>query len=584
MRRLLLRLLASTPATDHVPDAELLRRFVTSDDSAAFELVVRRHADAVWAACRRLLRSEADAEDAFQATFLALIRKAPAIRTSCAGGWLHRVAVHAALKLRERAARTSPVDPQHLDATPAALTEPPDAELAAVVHEELARLSERERLPVVLCDLEGLSHADAAKVLGWPVGTVSGRLSRARAKLRERLARRGVTPAAALFPALSAPPHLVPNALSLTAGAPPAVALLTEGVLSAMRTAKLKVAALVCVTVVGLGTAFALAPRPGENPAPADPLPVRANQPPDPEPKKKQPVVPTRLEPGIAALAGASTDVIIAEVLETNPRQAIEGGRDTVKLKVVKTLLGVPAPGDTIGVYYHLLWQDEAMMVLEPAKFQRQGRYLLFLKSHLTTRPDDDKPRREYEPVDQYLWVQPEHARLVKETAAAIRVLHGMRGASGRSRSARSRRDSSSSATRGARAPRSCGCGSTCGTSQAGTTPSISCSTTQRMKWEVTEPSGITMKPGSPPGNWLPTPARKLTLAAKESGQLTLSISGAGVAPNSSGHLELASDRVWEFPRDATGDYHLSGSITIAPDGKPGAGPGLSTYRRSGSR
>jgi DNA-directed RNA polymerase specialized sigma24 family protein len=97
-RRLLFRLLASAPrTTDHVPDVELLRRFVASNDPAAFELIVRRHADAVWSACRRLLRSDADADDAFQATFLALIRKARNVRTTSAGGWLHGVAVHASL-------------------------------------------------------------------------------------------------------------------------------------------------------------------------------------------------------------------------------------------------------------------------------------------------------------------------------------------------------------------------------------------------------------------------------------------------------------------------------------------------------
>src|SRR5262245_60693093 len=89
VRRLLFRLLASAPnASDHIPDSELLRRFVTSNDSAAFELIVRRHADAVWAAAFRVLRNEADAEDAFQAAFLALIRKAKQIRTTCVGGWL----------------------------------------------------------------------------------------------------------------------------------------------------------------------------------------------------------------------------------------------------------------------------------------------------------------------------------------------------------------------------------------------------------------------------------------------------------------------------------------------------------------
>lgn len=263
MRHLLLRLLASAPPFgDHVPDAELLRRFVASNDSAAFELIVHRHANAVWAVCRRVLRSEADAEDAFQATFLALVRKAKSIRTPCAGGWLHRVAVNASLKLRERAARTASLEPNQLDAFPAP-TAGPDTDLAAAVHEELSRLSERERLPVVLCDLEGLSHADAATALGWPVGTVSGRLSRARAKLRERLERRGLAPSAALLPALPVPPHLIPNALSLTAGtAPPAVVSLAEGALAmtATTTWKWVAVAMVCASALGAGGVLAFGP------------------------------------------------------------------------------------------------------------------------------------------------------------------------------------------------------------------------------------------------------------------------------------------------------------------------------------
>ncbi|MBN9119355.1 MAG: sigma-70 family RNA polymerase sigma factor [Planctomycetes bacterium] len=280
-RRFLLRLLAAAPATDHVSDAELLRRFVVSNDPAAFELIVRRHADAVWAACRRLLRSDTDAEDAFQATFLALIRKACDVRTPCAGGWLYRVAVNAALKLRERNARTPTTEPNQLDATPVPHTEPPDAEALAAVHEELARLSERERLPVVLCDLEGLSHADAAKALGWPVGTVSGRLSRARAKLRERLERRGMAPSGVLIPAAVAPPHLIPNARSLTAGAPPAIVSLTEGALAmtTKTTWKWVASVVMCVGLIGTGAAIGLT-QPAPSPAPRLP----GTPPPAPEP------------------------------------------------------------------------------------------------------------------------------------------------------------------------------------------------------------------------------------------------------------------------------------------------------------
>jgi|SRR5579883_3023153 len=293
-RRWLFRLLAAAPsASDHVPDAELLRRFVASNDSAAFELLIHRHADAVWAAVSRILRNNADAEDAFQATFLVLIRKAKAIRKPCVGGWLHRVAVNAALKLRERSARVSPLEPTQLDAVAASSTESHDAELATAVHEELTRLPERERLPIVLCDLEGLSHADAAKALGWPVGTVSGRLSRARAKLRERLARRGLAPAGALLPALAAPQHLIATAVSLTTTAPPAVVTLTEGVLAAMFTTKLKTGVVLFATAfvafAGLGTVWALTSRPEPQPT-ADSNGEKPGQPPT-NPKVKAPGV-----------------------------------------------------------------------------------------------------------------------------------------------------------------------------------------------------------------------------------------------------------------------------------------------------
>jgi RNA polymerase sigma factor (sigma-70 family) len=283
-RSFLFRLFAAAvPAGDHVPDGELLRRFAADRDSAAFELIVRRHADAVWSAALRIVRNEADADDVFQATFLALVRKAGAVRGACVGGWLHRVAVHAALKLKAR--RTRSVSDGVAPAEAAAPTGP-DPELAAVVHEELARLPERYRLPVVLCDLEGQTHAEAAKTLGWPVGSVSGRLSRARDILRDRLTRRGFAAPAALV-AVAAPEFAVQAAAALACGAAaasPAAVALTEGVLTAMRTAKLKITAAVLaatgmLALAGAGGIYALA----DPPAPAIPgeLPI---------PEKAEPV------------------------------------------------------------------------------------------------------------------------------------------------------------------------------------------------------------------------------------------------------------------------------------------------------
>jgi RNA polymerase sigma factor (sigma-70 family) len=292
-RRYLFRLLSAVPpGGDHVPDIELLRRYAAKKDAAAFELLVRRHADAVWAACFRVLRNDADAEDAFQTAFVVLARKADAVRGSCVGGWLHRVAVNTALRLvasreRERAGswRTPSVSGgvqrnplAHARGSPDTLAE--HAELAAVVHQELARLPDRYRLPVVLCDLEGHTHAEAAKVLNWPVGSVSGRLSRARDILRDRLTRRGVTAPAALAAVLSAGPPLASAVSAASAVAvgtvpvSPVVSTLTEGVLSAMRTAKLRLTAALAAGLLGLagagtviGLAQAPAPRtPGEQP------------------------------------------------------------------------------------------------------------------------------------------------------------------------------------------------------------------------------------------------------------------------------------------------------------------------------
>jgi RNA polymerase sigma factor (sigma-70 family) len=262
-RRYFFRLLSSAASVgDLVSDGVLLRRFAQEQDTPAFELLVRRHADAVWTACRGVLASEADAEDAFQATFLVLARKARTVRREHIGGWLHRVAVNAALKLRARSARVVIATSEQLDALPAPESGDPDADLSALVQEELAGLPERYRLPVVLCALEGHTHDEAAKALGWPVGTVSSRLSRARTLLRERLARRGVSAPAVVLPALGLPPALVRDATAVVVGVVPIlpkISSLTEGVLSMMRFAQYKLlvvrmASVGLLAMAGFGT------------------------------------------------------------------------------------------------------------------------------------------------------------------------------------------------------------------------------------------------------------------------------------------------------------------------------------------
>ena len=305
MSRYLIRLLgAIPPGGDVVPDAELLRRYATTRDAAAFELLVRRHANTVWAACARVLRNEADADDAFQTTFLVLAKKASAVRGECAGAWLHRVAVHAALKLKAKPTRSvsDGVERERPDRL--------EADDLAAVHEELARLPERYRLPVVLCDLEGQSRTEAARVLGWPLGSVNGRLSRARDLLRDRLARRGFV-APAVLGASVAPSHIV-HAAATRSAVSPVVCSLAEGVLSAMRIAKLKVAAVLTVGllgVAGVGAVVAHSGQPQPPTATVQPEKPPAAKPPEQPftafPELKPPVNPPRPrdgEPDQAAL------------------------------------------------------------------------------------------------------------------------------------------------------------------------------------------------------------------------------------------------------------------------------------------
>ncbi|OWK47133.1 hypothetical protein FRUB_00832 [Fimbriiglobus ruber] len=182
------------PTADGPTDADLLGRFVADRDEGAFELLVWRHAGMVLRTCRGVLRDHHAAEDVTQAAFLVLARKAAAIgRREAVVGWLYRVARRLAVRAAARRG-VQPVSPAAaLDLVPGPAAGPSDdADIAPLLHEEVARLPDRYRLPVLLCYFEGLSHTDAATRLGWPVGTVSGRLARAKATLHDRLTRRGV--------------------------------------------------------------------------------------------------------------------------------------------------------------------------------------------------------------------------------------------------------------------------------------------------------------------------------------------------------------------------------------------------------
>jgi RNA polymerase sigma factor (sigma-70 family) len=192
------------------PDRGLLDQFARGGETAeaAFATLVERHGTMVLRVCRHLLGDGHLAEDAFQVTFLVLARRARAIHDpDVLAGWLHRVARRVALRargeLRRRNNRERP-EPGEIAVTTDSSVE--RDELCAIVHEEIDRLSDTQRLPIVLCALEGLSHEEAAQRLRWPVGTVKSRLVRGRRRLEGRLARRGLAPALALVAGVAAKP------------------------------------------------------------------------------------------------------------------------------------------------------------------------------------------------------------------------------------------------------------------------------------------------------------------------------------------------------------------------------------------
>jgi len=181
-------------------DRELVTRFVQQHDQAAFSALVRRHASIVWSVCRRVLGQHADIEDAVQATFVLLSRKAAGLKhPELVGAWLHAVARKVALKARNRQSRDRvvPLD-QDVPHTQDPLDVLSGREVLAILDEELARLPEEYRAVLLLCCIEGKSREEAAQRLGWSEGSVKGRLERGRDLLSRRLSRRGLTLSAAL--------------------------------------------------------------------------------------------------------------------------------------------------------------------------------------------------------------------------------------------------------------------------------------------------------------------------------------------------------------------------------------------------
>jgi RNA polymerase sigma factor (sigma-70 family) len=248
-------------------DGVLLGRFLDRRDEAAFEELLRRHGPMVLGVCRRILGNAQDAEDAFQATFLVLVRKArTVVPREKVAAWLHGVACNVARKARLLAARRKAREEQVRPVGhPAPLPEDAIHDWQPLLDEELERLPDLYRLPIVLCELEGRSRAEAARQLGVPEGTLSSRLARGRKQLARRLARRGLTLSAGVL-AVAVPPRLLAetarvarqaasgNALSGIVSAE--VTTLTEGALKTMLCAKLRKALAIVLAgllTVGLG-------------------------------------------------------------------------------------------------------------------------------------------------------------------------------------------------------------------------------------------------------------------------------------------------------------------------------------------
>lgn len=265
MRRLWRSALAEAPMSD----GDLLERYLARRDESAFAALVERHGAMVLGVCRRVLGHAHDADDAFQATFLVLVRKASSIRPrERVGPWLYGVAVRTALKakamnLRRRAKQQSladvpgPAPPAHAD-------------WIALLDQEVQRLPDKYRLPIVLCDLEGKTRKQAARQLGWPEGTVATRLQHGRALVHKRLARHGLPVAAGAVPfvwsqAVSASSVAAPLAASTIKAAslfasgnaagliPLNILALAQGVLQAMVLQQVKNVSAVIVVLLALG-------------------------------------------------------------------------------------------------------------------------------------------------------------------------------------------------------------------------------------------------------------------------------------------------------------------------------------------
>jgi RNA polymerase sigma factor (sigma-70 family) len=388
-------------------DRQLLERFLRGRDEAAFAALVRRHGPLVLGVCRRLLRDPHDCDDAFQATFLVLLRKAASLRRrELLAGWLHGVARRTALKARAGRARRQAREGQ----APALPEAEPAGEVAgrrelrAVLDDEVGRLPARYRLPVVLCYLEGVTFAEAARRLGWPAGTVAGRLARARALLRRRLTRRGVTLSAAGVAAALSPeaPAAVPAALlgatvraGLLVAAPgaaagavsPSVMVLTKGVLKTMFLIKLKTTVAILLAACGAGAGLWVAAHArlaAEQPGPAAKVVPQERK---PVPKKEAAPAPEVPEEDVkmAILDDAKVKALLdahpgGDKMKTLLKDCYEAAHTEVRTRYQQYLAGRGTLDILTGAFLRLLEAEKELSDKKPDRIAAREHHLQRVK------------------------------------------------------------------------------------------------------------------------------------------------------------------------------------------------------------
>jgi RNA polymerase sigma factor (sigma-70 family) len=396
-----IRRIAHTGDDAGLEDAQLLERFLVARDEAAFEALVRRHGPMVLGVCRRLLHDPQDVEDAFQATFLVLIRKAGSLgRRQLLANWLYGVARRTALKARCNTARRQAHEKQvELMSTAGANNEASWRDLRPVLDEEVSRLPEKYRVPIILCYLEGKTFTEAALQLGWPAGTVSGRLARARELLRTRLARRGVTLSLGALGTLLAeqtasavPTPLVDSTLKAaalvaagqvtTAGALSApVVSLMEGVLHAMYMSKVKSVGILLLAVCVLGAGVGLVNYPrlaAQQPAGKTAVPQQAAAPAPQNENEKGPDFPALTDDKVAALLAASTE---AEPLKTLLKDRYDAAHTEAEARWKEFLAGRGTLDIALGASRRLLDAERSLSAKKEDQIAALEKYLERIKS-----------------------------------------------------------------------------------------------------------------------------------------------------------------------------------------------------------